>query len=171
MSGVRLLGPVELWTASGHVPAGPPQQRCVLAALALTPGQSVSQATLIDRVWDGEELPRYVRNALYTTVSRLRHGLAAVGGNVARTGGGYRLDIDPDHIDLHRACRLAAKARELSGGSSGSGGESADLLAAACALWRGVPLTGLKGGWTERVREALDRERLAGRAGMARHPA
>jgi DNA-binding SARP family transcriptional activator len=157
MSAVRLLGPVELWNGDTQLPAGPPQQRRVLAVLALAAGRPVPLATLIDRVW-GERQPRDARNALYSVTSRLRRPLAGVGGALPWESGCYRLDIDPVKVDLHHARELATRAREL---GRGSAAEAAALLAQACEQWRGTPLAGLRGDWIDRVREALLQERLA----------
>jgi DNA-binding SARP family transcriptional activator/tetratricopeptide (TPR) repeat protein len=125
--------------------------------LALNPGLAVSYGTIVDRLWGDQPSPRNVRSALYATVSRLRRCLAAVDATVTWTCGGYRLDIDPDQVDLHRARRLAAQAREL---ATSDREAAAVLLANACRLWRGAPLGGLHGDWAARVREALGQERL-----------
>lgn len=110
---IRLLGPVELWSAGRQVSLGPRQQRCLLAVLAMNPRQTVSAELLVDRIW-GERTPRNVRNALYTNLSRLRGTLASAEGALRRRGdSGYLLDVDDDEIDLHRARRLAADARAL----------------------------------------------------------
>jgi DNA-binding SARP family transcriptional activator len=160
---VRLLGPVELWTPQGEVPLGTPRRRCVLTVLAMTPGQPVTSDKLVEAVW-GHQLPGNVRNVLYTHVSRLRGRLEAAdeaSGRAAlrRTRGGYVLDIEPDRVDLHRSRRLAAEARSATGADERE--RAADLLAQACALWRGTPLSGVPGGWAERIRTGLIQERLA----------
>lgn len=160
---VRLLGPVELWTAQGEVPLGTPRRRCVLTVLAMTPGQSVTSDKLVEAVW-GNQLPGNVRNVLYTHVSRLRGRLEAAdeaSGRAAlrRTRGGYVLDIEPDRVDLHRSRRLAAEARSATGDDELE--RAAGLLVQACDLWRGTPLSGVPGGWAERIRTGLIQERLA----------
>src|SRR5262249_17186319 len=53
---VRLLGPVEARSADRELEMGSPQQRAVLAALAVGAGRSVALGTLVDRVW-GEAPP------------------------------------------------------------------------------------------------------------------
>jgi DNA-binding SARP family transcriptional activator len=156
---VRLLGPVELWGERGRLALGTPRQRCVLALLAMTPGQPVALETLVDRVW-GDQAPRNARDVLYSHVSRLRGPLRQVGGDLVRRDGGYVLEVDSDRVDLHRARRLAADARAATGTPAGER-RAAKLLGEARGLWRGTPLAGLPGDWAARVRSGLDQERLA----------
>ncbi|MDT0445073.1 AfsR/SARP family transcriptional regulator [Streptomyces johnsoniae] len=173
---IRLLGSVELRAANGaRLDPGPPQQRCVLAVLAMSPGRAVTAETLIDRVWPRQP-PGHVRDVLYTYISRLRRVLRRLGdgagGPVLRRGaGGYLLDVPRNAVDLHRARHLAARA---AGGEDAA--RAAELLAEAAALWRGTPLSGLRGEWAEGVRVGLERElvtlltdRFAQELRLARH--
>ncbi|MGP3969684.1 AfsR/SARP family transcriptional regulator [Streptomyces sp. 6N223] len=151
---VRLLGPVEV-RGEGGLPAtlGPPQQRCVLASLALEPGRPVAAETLIDRLWR-EAPPENARQVLYTYVSRLRRRLReADAPGVARRDGGYVLRVAPEAVDVHRSRALARRAREEPDPARAVG-----LLREAAALWRGTPLAGLRGEWAEGVRTALTQE-------------
>src|SRR5262249_49161385 len=111
----ELLGPVHLEVAGARVDLGPAKQRCLLAALLLSPGQPVSVETLGERVWGGRP-PRRERNAVATYVARLRRILERAGAASVATfrygGGGYRIDCDPDQVDLHRLRRLVDQARE-----------------------------------------------------------
>jgi DNA-binding SARP family transcriptional activator/tetratricopeptide (TPR) repeat protein len=158
---LRLLGPVDLRITGRPVEAGPPQQRCVLAALAMTPRQTTPVEVLLDRVW-GEQVPRTGRQALYTYLSRLRRLLVDGQTQVLqRRAGGYQLDLEPDRVDLHRARRLASQARAVAARQPDGPGRAADLLGQACDLWSGAPLAGLPGAWAERIRAALCHERLA----------
>jgi DNA-binding SARP family transcriptional activator len=163
---VRLLGPVEVWGSGGPVDLGAPQQRCVFAALAMTPRQLVSVDALVDRVW-GEQIPRNVRTVLYTYVSRLRGVLQQAGGGgngqavLRRRDGGYALELDPERVDLHRVRRLASAARAAAGRPPDGDRRAAALLAEACDLWTGAALAGVSGDWVDRVRAGLDHERLA----------
>jgi DNA-binding SARP family transcriptional activator len=159
----RVLGPVDLWVADTRVDLGPMKQRTVLAALLVEPGRGVPPETLIGRVWDGSP-PATVRNVMYTYVARLRRILApaaALSGERVelrrRAPGGYRLDVDPDRVDMHRFRRLLGQARAT---PEGGDGERAALLESALGLWRGTPLAGLPGSWAERVRDGLRRQRL-----------
>ncbi|MGH3758717.1 BTAD domain-containing putative transcriptional regulator, partial [Actinophytocola sp.] len=166
---LRLLGAVRLWHRGREVPLGRPRQRCVLAVLAMTPGEPVGVDQLVSRVW-GEALPGDPRNVLYTHVSRLRRALAAAdpdggrdGGRsvLRRVSGGYLLDVEEDAIDLYRARRLTARARALAGRDWDGDLRAVELMVEASRQWHGVPLAGLSGGWVERTREGLGHERLA----------
>jgi DNA-binding SARP family transcriptional activator/tetratricopeptide (TPR) repeat protein len=161
---LRLLGPVRMWCGGEEVPLGRPRQRCVLAVLAMTPGEPVGVDQLVARVW-GETMPGDPRNVLYTHISRLRRTLATADperGSVLRRGnGGYLLDVADDVVDLHRARRLAARARELGGHGWDGDLRAVDLADEAGRLWHGTPLAGLSGSWVERTREALGHERMA----------
>ena len=67
----RLLGPVEVRTADLSLDLGPPQQRAVLAALAVDAGRPVFRDTLIARVWS-QDAPEGATSALYAHINRIR---------------------------------------------------------------------------------------------------
>jgi DNA-binding SARP family transcriptional activator/tetratricopeptide (TPR) repeat protein len=159
---IRLLGPVEVWADDRRVAdLGTPQQRAVLAALAVDTGRPVMLQTLIDRVWD-QAPPVGTRPALYAHLSRLRKTLAHAGAvpeqsiGPVRQAGGYVLTVDPDQVDLHRFRRLAAAASD----PVRPDGERAQLLREALGLWRGPPLADLSGEWSTRMREDWTQQRL-----------
>lgn len=157
---IRLLGAVGLRHRDREIALARPHRRCVLAVLAMTPGQPVSADSLVDRVW-GDQPPRESRHSLYTHISAVRRLLEAIDGGddratLRRAGGGYLLEVDPDRVDLHRARRYAAEARGLA-----EGWAAVELLRRACRLWQGAPLAGLNGDWADRVRAGLEQERLA----------
>ncbi|AZM45149.1 hypothetical protein DMB38_04265 [Streptomyces sp. WAC 06738] len=161
MPDLRLLGPVELRGADDRrYSLGPPQQRCVMAVLAMTPGRLVPVETLIARVWRDEPTSD-MRDAVYTYVSRLRRTLRQVEEGstpvpeIRRDNGGYVLTLDDAHVDLHRARSLVRQARQQ---QAGDPVRSAELLGEAAALWRGTPLAGLRGLWAEQMRVGLQRE-------------
>jgi DNA-binding SARP family transcriptional activator/tetratricopeptide (TPR) repeat protein len=157
MSEVRLLGVVELLGEEGdRVGLGPPQQRCVLAALAMTPGRPVAVEALVETVWR-DHPPENVREVLYTYVSRLRRVLRQAGapaGVLRRGDGGYVLDVPAEWVDVHRARGLARRARSGEVDAQGA----VELLREAAGLWWGTPLSGLKGEWAQRVRVGLVEE-------------
>ncbi|MET9631566.1 BTAD domain-containing putative transcriptional regulator [Lentzea sp. NPDC006480] len=124
----RVLGPLEVLLDGEpvDVPAG--RGRVLLATLLLRPNQFVSVDELIERLWDGE--PPTVDRAhktLQMVVTRLRQSLGAA-NRVRTAGGGYRVEIDQDELDLLRF-------RALAGSSD---------FAAAAALWRGPVLGNVK---------------------------
>src|SRR5437773_1023843 len=80
--------------------------------------------------------PRSVRNALQVMVSGLRRVLATgAGGELARVvtrAPGYLLEVEPDHVDLHRFTGLVAASRH-----ERDDARRARLLREALGLWRG----------------------------------
>jgi DNA-binding SARP family transcriptional activator len=157
----RLLGAVEVRVGQRSVDVGQPRQRAVLAALAVDAGRLVPLNVLIDRVWDASP-PANARDAVYSHVARVRRGLneaselAGTRVGLVRRFGGYLLDIDPDHVDLHRFRTLADQART----PGREDDERVTLLREALGLWRGVPLTGMSGQWAARSRQAWQQQRL-----------
>ena len=117
---VRLLGPLELIQDGRAKELKGPSERALLALLATEPGQVFSPDRLIDALWR-ESLPVNPGNALHLRISKLRR---TVGDTVVTHPGGYRLDVDPGHVDAIVFARLVAMRR----------------FADALALWRGPPL-------------------------------
>src|SRR5262245_15654703 len=99
MTGIRLLGPVEVVRADGMVVTGPPQQSLVLAALALDVGREVTMDRLVARVW-ADEPPDGARRSLHVHISRIRRHLPV--GAVRRSSGGYVLDLPAEDVDVHQ---------------------------------------------------------------------
>ncbi|TDB92858.1 tetratricopeptide repeat protein [Actinomadura sp. 7K534] len=164
----RLLGPLELWSDGQRLHLGWAKERCVLAALLMTPGRPVTSEMLIDRVW-GTEAPDRAKDLLYPHITRLRRNLAALGEEVRleRSSGAYVLDVDPATIDYHRFRTLCDQARAIA--ASGHPDEAVRLFGDALRLWRGEPLRGVTGEWAawrrrdiqeELLGAALDRARL-----------
>jgi DNA-binding SARP family transcriptional activator/tetratricopeptide (TPR) repeat protein len=157
---LRLLGPVEVSFDGRVQDVGPPQQRLVLAALAAEAGRLVSIEGLIDRVWD--DPPEQPRRTVQVYVSRIRRLLktAEVLGQapvaVLRQSGGYRLDIDPERVDVHRFQRLIGEARDRDCPEA----QRLVLLGQALELWHGRPLADLPGRWADRVRYGLQQQYL-----------
>src|SRR4051812_45442530 len=111
MTDLRVLGPVQVWVAQEPVDVGSAKQQTVLAALLVDAARPVTTETLIDRVW-GETRPASARSGLYSYVARLRRALrqASIAGDppirLEYVPAGYRLDVDPHQVDLHRFRRL-----------------------------------------------------------------
>jgi DNA-binding SARP family transcriptional activator/tetratricopeptide (TPR) repeat protein len=157
---LRVLGPVEVLPAGAHPPALSPQQRLVLALLALRAGQVVPVAELIDGIWDASP-PRSARGSLQALVTGVRQALAPVrGGLLDRCGDSYRLQIDASRVDVHRFRSLAAAGRAAAG--------RRDAVAAfdgALALWRGPALADVPGTVAvAAIRSMLAQEYLAATA-------
>src|SRR5690348_16201063 len=157
----RLLGAVELGTGQHqNLSAGQPRQRAVLTALLVDVGRVLATETLIDRVW-ADDPPGGARRALQVYVVDMRKLQRQAGGDLAGVqvvsgSGGYRLDADPESVDLHRFRRLVGDARRPGCGDH----PRASLLREAMALWHGEPLTGIRGEWAARMRVGWEREQL-----------
>src|SRR4051812_36550982 len=115
---VRVLGPVQVVTASGRVLDLPSvSQRRLLSVLALHTRTSVRAEWLADALGVSA-------GALRTTVSRLRKVVGDA--EVQTTTTGYRLDVD---VDAEMFCRVIADAA--------AGSEGMDALVRAHSLWAG----------------------------------
>ncbi|GAA1021656.1 SARP family transcriptional regulator [Acrocarpospora pleiomorpha] len=160
---LRLLGPIELSTATHVVDLGPRKQQAVLAALLVDAGSPVPIEKIIDRVW-GDAPPMTARGAVHSYITRLRRALSEANAvdrdtlAVEYRPAGYVLQAHRDQVDLHRFRRLLDHARATRGDDL----RRAELLREALGLWRGQPLTGLTGAWAESVRREATQLRLGG---------
>ena len=146
---IGILGSVEVWHDGERLAAGAPQQRCVLAVLALNAGQGVSVERLAEALW-GEETPGDWRGLVHGYVSRLRKILKPTGLGIARRSPGYALDAE---VDLHVFRRLVTLARASDDPAAG--------LFKALALWRSTPFDGVSGSSViDRLRDGLVQEHL-----------
>lgn len=137
----RILGPLEVVEGGEPVPLGRPKERLVLAVLLLHANEFVSRERLIDELW-GESPPPTAGKAVNVFVSQLRKALTREGLDpIATADGGYRIEVEADHLDVAGMRRLLATARECA--AAGELEASADLLREALALWRGPTLAGL----------------------------
>ncbi len=122
---VRVFGGVAACDDAGEpLDVGPAKCQLVLAALAVEAGHPVPVSRLVELVW-GEEAPRTAERTLQSYVARIRRGLGA--DAIVRSGAAYRLDVDPDAVDV---CRFE---RALADGD----------VASALDEWCGPPLAGL----------------------------
>lgn len=143
---MAVLGPLVVRRGDRPVVIARPQLRSFLGLLALHANQVVSHAEIIEVLW-GHEPPGTYRELLHGMVSRLRKVL---GSDVISTRhSGYRLDIDPDQLDL-----LQFDAARESG--------DVQTMARALGYWRSSVLEDLP----EAVRHhptaiAIDKRRLA----------
>ena len=141
----RLLGPVEVEREGRVLPLGGPKQRAVLAILLMRRGSSIPSDVLIDELW-GESAPATARNALQGYVFQLRKVLEPDVGRgqghriLVSDGAGYRIDTQPDELDVQRFERLTGEGRKLVQTSPAAAAARFDE---ALALWRGPPLADL----------------------------
>jgi DNA-binding SARP family transcriptional activator len=167
-----LLGPVSAWCGDAELSIGPRQQRAVLAVLLLNEGKQVSIDEVTDALW-GPDVPRGGTTTVRTYVYRLRRILSAAGRGgrgqeveIRTDGGGYRLVVDPDSVDVRSFRRHLAVARQAR--SRGDLAEAAQRLRDGLSLWRGVPFAGVDGpffdaqrAWLEQLHSTASEERLA----------
>jgi len=117
----RILGPLEVFENGRRLDVGGAKQRALLAILLLHANEVVSTDRLIDALWE-DDAPETGRKALQVYVSQLRKTLGKE--RIATRSPGYRLQVEPDELDLSRVQRLL------------DNGQAAEAL----ALWRGQAL-------------------------------
>jgi DNA-binding SARP family transcriptional activator len=142
---IRLLGPVELYSARGPVPIGSAKQRALLAFLALHPQRLLTYDVLLDGLW-GDEQPDATVQALRFHVSRLRVILRQVddADRLRTRPGGYQLVVDDDAVDVLRFERAVAGAR-LARSEGAAPDTVSRALRDALDLWVGPALADVNG--------------------------
>jgi DNA-binding SARP family transcriptional activator/tetratricopeptide (TPR) repeat protein len=168
---IQLLGPVQLFHSGTAVPIGGPGVRGLLALLALQPDKVVALDDIIDALW-GHDPPATARTIVHGNVSHLRRVLRDVqgdapGASIRTTPPGYRLVVEPDRIDAHRARVLLDRA-------AAAGPEAAAaLLAEALALWQGPALGGVpesvRAPELDELRRAVHGARVDADLALGRH--
>lgn len=123
----RVLGPLEV--AGLGVPAGV-KERTLLARLLMDAGASVPVDALLAAAWSDASADAAARS-LRVRLTALRAFLGP--GVLVRAGGGYRVAIEPEHVDARRFERLVRDAAAQPAAAALAGYE------AALALWRGRP--------------------------------
>ena len=154
---LRVLGPVEMRGCDDGLRRGGPQLRLLLALLALSAGQVVPVADLVDALWE-ERPPPSARASLQILVVRLRKPLAAVPGcRIDRYGDGYQLQISPGLVDVHRFRSLVRSSR-----ATGDDEQAIATLGEALGLWRGPALADVPStAMVEAIRAGLAEEHLS----------
>ncbi|WP_243869928.1 AfsR/SARP family transcriptional regulator [Streptomyces liangshanensis] len=160
-----VLGPVRAWRHGTELELGPPKQRALLALLLTQAGQPVAVHEILDVLW-GQDPPDSAVNVVHRHVGALRRLLEpdlptrTASRRLVRGSGGYRLDVEPDELDLlrFRALRDAAGQASEAGDPAGA----TELLIEALGLWRGPTATGVPPRTQAHpVFAAVDREHLA----------
>lgn len=118
---IRLLGTVGAAVDGSEVDLGPPQQRALLALLALHRGNRVRVDAIVDALWP-DDPPASAAKVVQTYVSRLRKTLGAEAINRVDSGYALAAGIDVDALRFRELVR-AGRADE------------------ALTLWRGDALT------------------------------
>lgn len=108
--------------------------------LLLNANTVASRDRIVDALW-GAEPPRSAVSSLQVYVHGLRKVLGAE--RIERHGAGYRLQLEPEELDLGRFERLVeAAVRAL---AAGRAADAAEDLRRALDLWTGEPLADLAG--------------------------
>ncbi|MFD9795994.1 BTAD domain-containing putative transcriptional regulator [Streptomyces sp. NPDC059070] len=146
---IRLLGPVSAEVQGEHIGLGP-QQRALLAVLALARGRPVSTDRLAELLWEGDA-PDGAISSLRTHVMHLRRVLepgrrATSGFQVllsagARSNTSYTLQVADDQVDAVRFVHLTDRARKAA--AEDDPASAVALLDQALALWTGPALEGV----------------------------
>ncbi|MER6346171.1 BTAD domain-containing putative transcriptional regulator [Streptomyces sp. NPDC001595] len=135
-----LYQPCEACGPQGAVRAiRSPKARALLAALLLEADRVVPVDSLKDALW-GDTPPASAHASLHNHVTRLRR-LLDDPDRLRAVPPGYRLRVEPDELDVHVFERHVAAARTAH--TAGDWERVVPEAAAALALWRGAPLSGL----------------------------
>jgi predicted ATPase/DNA-binding SARP family transcriptional activator len=142
MLDLRLLGPLEALVDGRPVVLGAPQQRALLAALALAPGSVLGVDALVAALW-ADRPPESAANILQGYVARLRavlepdrpRGQAA--SVLVTRAPGYLLAVAGGQTDAGRFRDLVRRGRAERDHDPVA---AAATLRAALALWRGDAL-------------------------------
>ncbi|QCD57349.1 AfsR/SARP family transcriptional regulator [Streptomyces hawaiiensis] len=116
-----------------------PKSRVLLAALLLDAGRVVSVESLKDALWGGAP-PVSAQASLHNHIARLRR-LLDDPGRLRTVPSGYVLRVDEGELDVHVFDAHVTEARAAHTGRDWE--RVVGECAAALALWRGAPLTGL----------------------------
>ncbi|MGI5456709.1 BTAD domain-containing putative transcriptional regulator [Streptomyces sp. CA-249302] len=118
---------------------GSPKVRALLVALLLEAGRVVSVEAIKDVLWGGAP-PASAHASLHNHVARLRR-LLDDPERLRAVPPGYVLRVEPGELDVHVFERHLAAARGAHGARNWE--RVVRECAAALALWRGTPLSGL----------------------------
>ena len=141
-----VLGPVRAWRDGTELDLGPPQQRALLALFLVRAGTPVPPHEIVGVLW-GEAVPDTAANIVHRHVGALRRLLEPelparqASRWLIRGSGGYRLQVDPEAVDLLRFRELCAQAAARA--RAGEPGAAAETLLEALALWTGEAGDGL----------------------------
>jgi predicted ATPase/DNA-binding SARP family transcriptional activator len=127
-----VLGPLEVWVGGRRLALRGLRQRALLVALLLRRGRTVTLDQLVDEVFE-QEPPEQARNALQTSVARLRQALGPAGALIVTRPPGYALQAPAEAVDAERFTTLLDRARAAARPAA----ERAVVLEEALGLWRG----------------------------------
>ncbi|MEU4741895.1 AfsR/SARP family transcriptional regulator, partial [Actinosynnema sp. NPDC023658] len=131
-----MLGSLVVRRNGRSVPVTAAKHRIVLATLLLDANRSVPASDLIRRVW-GEVPPDRAAQTLPVYVMRLRRTLGDP-QLIHTTPTGYRIDLPPDALDLHRFEAYAEEGAKQAAAEDFTG--AAESYERALECWHGPPL-------------------------------
>ncbi|MCE6994801.1 tetratricopeptide repeat protein [Saccharothrix sp. S26] len=131
-----VLGSLVVRRNGRSVPVTAAKHRIVLATLLLDANRSVPASDLIRRVW-GETPPDRAAQTLPVYVMRLRRTLGEP-PLIHTTPTGYRIDLPPGALDLHRFEDAAEEGARLAAAEDFAA--AAEAYACALECWHGPPL-------------------------------
>ncbi|MEQ4720124.1 winged helix-turn-helix domain-containing protein [Nonomuraea sp. B19D2] len=110
----HVLGPLEVECDGRALRFSRSRERCLIVAILLEPGMSVSLDRLTALLWE-DEPPETARRTVQSHVARVRAVLRAAGAHehgvdLVSTGRGYAFKLPPDTVDVQRFRTLLAKA-------------------------------------------------------------
>jgi DNA-binding SARP family transcriptional activator/tetratricopeptide (TPR) repeat protein len=166
---IGVLGPLRVRHDGVAVEVSQARLRCLLGLLAVQPGQVVGRDEIVDALWS-QAPPNTCLELVHTYVARLRGLLEphrprrTPARVVVGVGGGYRLEVDAERLDVLRFDELAARAQHAH--QAGELKTAYELLSQALGVWRGPVLADLDAGLRQHPAVvALAHRRLA--AGLA----
>ncbi|MFE5671530.1 BTAD domain-containing putative transcriptional regulator [Agromyces sp. NPDC056523] len=131
-----------------------PKERSLLAVLVLRSGNVVAPSELADAMW-GDDPPATWRKQVQALVAHARRELGS--SAIATFGAGYRLDVEPDSIDVLRFEHLLADA--VRHRAEHDPVRAVDVIDRALSLWSGAPYSDL-GEWPPAVAEVRRLEQI-----------
>ena len=176
----RILGPLEVVAEGRPLNIGGGKQRALLGILLLESGRVVPAERLLELVWAGEA-PETARNVLQVHIFQLRRVLEPDRDKknpysvLVSQAPGYRLQVEPEAIDLLRFQGLVARARDATAAQNDT--EALALLDQGLELWRGplladldeVPLLARERARVEELRLQAREERFDAYLRLYRH--
>ncbi|MGP3955932.1 BTAD domain-containing putative transcriptional regulator [Nonomuraea sp. 3N208] len=156
---IRFLGPWQVLAGDEPIRFAGQRRIGVLARLALDAGQAVQTERILTDIW-GDSSAATMAKQLHIVISKLRETLEphTTEEIIQTMPGGYRLALEPDHIDAHLFTRLAKRARTAQ--AQGGRAVADALFRSALQLWRGEPLAELTAPWARIEATHLEEEHL-----------
>jgi DNA-binding SARP family transcriptional activator len=166
---IGVLGPLRVRYDGVALLVSQARLRSLLGVLAVQPDLVVGRDEIVDALWS-QAPPDTCQELVHTYVARLRRLLEphrprrSPARVIVGVGGGYRLEVDAEQLDVLRFDELAARAQQAR--QTGELQAAYELLSQALQVWRGRVLADPDAGLRQHPAVvALTQRRLA--AGLA----